>query len=219
MPSNFVSSSTLAGSIGEVLVAEGLEITAIAGVADENLVALGELALQCSEDRDAICGVLLCLLMIAADDVAPPQHSRTDLAVLPRSQGLSPSADQAGQGRSASALRSYLHAPHRLRHPRPSARSAPCQQGANCSMVLERPEVPLHNNGSENDIRECQGASSAAAPEATRAALPRRYVGLRRRAAKLGVAFWDYLGSRLAVPNHHDIPDLPTLVSHRCASA
>jgi hypothetical protein len=37
--------------------------------------------------------------------------------------------------------------------------------------------------------------------------------------AKLSIAFWDYLGSRLAVPNHSEIPYLPTIVRHRCATA
>ena len=45
------------------------------------------------------------------------------------------------------------------------------------------------------------------------------FLGLAKTCAKLGIAFWDYLGSRLAVPNHHDIPYLPTLVSHRCSTA
>ena len=38
-------------------------------------------------------------------------------------------------------------------------------------------------------------------------------------AAKLGITFWEYLGSRLAVPNHTEIPYLPTIVRHRCATA
>ena len=42
---------------------------------------------------------------------------------------------------------------------------------------------------------------------------------LKKTCAKLGIAFWDYLGSRLAVPNCIDIPSLPTLVRRRCASA
>ena len=33
------------------------------------------------------------------------------------------------------------------------------------------------------------------------------------------ITFWEYLGSRLAVPNHTEIPYLPTIVRHRCATA
>jgi hypothetical protein len=55
-----------------VLLADRFEVAAEAGVADERLVALGELALQRGHDRSAIGGVLLRFLMIAADDIAPP---------------------------------------------------------------------------------------------------------------------------------------------------
>jgi len=52
-----------------------------------------------------------------------------DLGLLPRSQGVSLRPHQAAQGCAASALRSHLQAQDRIRHPRPSARTAPCQQG------------------------------------------------------------------------------------------
>jgi Transposase IS66 family len=65
-------------------------------------------------------------------------------------------------------------------------------------MVLERPEIPLHTNGSENDIR-CQvtrrkvsaGTRSDAGRDCRDA-----FLGLAKTCAKHGVAFWDYLGSR-----------------------
>src|SRR5215470_6013836 len=66
MPSNFLSSSTLSGIDREVIFADCLQVTAIAGVADQRLVALGELPLQRGEDRGAIGGILLRLLMVAA---------------------------------------------------------------------------------------------------------------------------------------------------------
>jgi hypothetical protein len=83
-------------------------------------------------------------------------------------------------------------------------------------MVLERPEIPLHTNGSENDIR-CQvtrrkvsaGTRSDAGRDCRDA-----FLGLAKTCAKHGVAFWDYLGSRLKVPAQHVIPFLPDLV--RC---
>ena len=66
-------------------------------------------------------------------------------------------------------------------------------------MVLERPEIPLHTNGSENDIR-CQvtrrkvsaGTRSDAGRDCRDA-----FLGLAKTCAKHGVAFWNYLGSRL----------------------
>jgi hypothetical protein len=83
-------------------------------------------------------------------------------------------------------------------------------------MVLERPEIPLHTNGSENDIR-CQvtrrkvsaGTRSDAGRDCRDA-----FLGLAKTCAKHSVAFWDYLGSRLKVPTQHVIPFLPDLV--RC---
>jgi hypothetical protein len=83
-------------------------------------------------------------------------------------------------------------------------------------MVLERPEIPLHTNGSENDIR-CQvtrrkvsaGTRSNAGRDCRDA-----FLGLAKTCAKHSVTFWDYLGSRLSVPGHSLIPPLPQLV--RC---
>jgi len=83
-------------------------------------------------------------------------------------------------------------------------------------MVLERPEIPLHTNGSENDIR-CQ-VTRRKISAGTRSDLGRdcrdAFLGLGKTCAKLGVAFWDYLGSRLHIPDQIVIPPLPALV--RC---
>jgi hypothetical protein len=88
-------------------------------------------------------------------------------------------------------------------------------------IVLDRPEIPLHTNGSENDVR-CQ-VTKRKVSGGTRSDTGRdcrdAFLGLSKTCAKLGIAFWDYLGSRLAVPNQPEIPYLPTLVRHRCATA
>jgi Transposase IS66 family len=88
-------------------------------------------------------------------------------------------------------------------------------------MVLDRPEIPLHTNGSENDVR-CQ-VTKRKVSGGTRSDTGRdcrdAFLGLSKTCAKLGIAFWDYLGSRLEVPNHLIIPDLPQLIRHRCATA
>jgi hypothetical protein len=88
-------------------------------------------------------------------------------------------------------------------------------------MALERPEIPLHTNGSENDIR-CQvtkrkisGGTRSDAGRDCRDA----FLGLAKTCAKLGIAFWDYLGARLAIPGQPKIPYLPEIVRNRCASA
>jgi hypothetical protein len=87
-------------------------------------------------------------------------------------------------------------------------------------MVLDRPEIPLHTNGSENDVR-CQvtkrkvsGGTRSDAGRDCRDA----FLSLSKTCAKLGIAFWDYLGARLAVPNQPDVPALPQLITQRCAS-
>ena len=83
-------------------------------------------------------------------------------------------------------------------------------------MVLERPEIPLHTNGSENDIR-CQ-VTRRKVSAGTRSDLGRdcrdAFLGLAKTCARHGVAFWDYLGSRLKVPGHIVVPPLAELV--RC---
>jgi hypothetical protein len=82
--------------------------------------------------------------------------------------------------------------------------------------VLDRPETPLHTNGSENDIR-CQ-VTRRKVSAGTRSDPGRdcrdTFLGLAKTCTKVGVAFWDYLGSRLRVPGQAPIPPLPGLV--RC---
>src|SRR5918994_2381641 len=81
-------------------------------------------------------------------------------------------------------------------------------------LVLNRPEIPLHTNGSENDIR-CHvtkrkvsgGTWSEAGRDARDACL-----GLLKTCQKQGLTFFDYLGARLGVPGAPRIPPLPDLV-------
>ena len=66
--------------------------------------------------------------------------------------------------------------------------------------VLERPEIPRHTNGSENDIR-CQ-LTPRKVSAATRRDLGRdcrdAFLGLGKTCAKLGVAVWDYLSGTIS---------------------
>jgi hypothetical protein len=83
-------------------------------------------------------------------------------------------------------------------------------------MVLDRPDIPLHTNGSENDIR-CQ-VTKRHISGGTRSDTGRdcrdAFLGLAKTCRKLGIAFWDYLGARLGVPASPDIPELSDLI--RC---
>jgi hypothetical protein len=83
--------------------------------------------------------------------------------------------------------------------------------------VLERPDIPLHTNSSENDIR-CQvtkrkisGGTHSDQGRDCRDA----FLGLAKTCAKLGIVFWDYLGARLDVEGKPAIPYLPDLVRQR----
>jgi hypothetical protein len=65
--------------------------------------------------------------------------------------------------------------------------------------VLEAPQIPLHNNEAESDIREF--VIRAKISGGTRSELGRKardtMVGLKKTCRKLGVCFWDYLLSRV----------------------
>jgi hypothetical protein len=82
-------------------------------------------------------------------------------------------------------------------------------------MVLERPEIPLHTNGSENDIR-CQ-VTRRKLSGGTRSDDGRdcrdAFLGLAKTCAKLGISFWDYLGSRLAIAGSAIVPYLPEILA------
>src|SRR5713226_8271756 len=87
-------------------------------------------------------------------------------------------------------------------------------------MVLERPEIPLHTNGSENDIRchvtrrKVSGGTRSDPGRDCRDA----FLGLAKTCAKLEIAFWHYLGARLAVPGSQAIPSLPEMILARARS-
>lgn len=87
--------------------------------------------------------------------------------------------------------------------------------------VLDRPEIPLHTNGSENDIR-CQ-VTKRQISGGTKSDLGRdcrdAFLGLSKTCRKLGIAFWDYLGARFSVPNTPDVPYLPQIVRARAQPA
>jgi hypothetical protein len=87
--------------------------------------------------------------------------------------------------------------------------------------VLERPEIPLHTNGSENDIRcyvtrrKISGSTRSDQGRDSRDT----FLGLMKTCQKLGVSFWNYLGARLAIRKATAVPPLPDLIRARCATA
>jgi Transposase IS66 family len=83
--------------------------------------------------------------------------------------------------------------------------------------VLDRPEIPLHTNGSENDLRA--QVTRRKVSGGTRSDIGRdcrdTFLGLMKTCQKLGLSFWDYLGARLAIPHQPAVPYLPDLIRSR----
>lgn len=84
-------------------------------------------------------------------------------------------------------------------------------------MVLERPEIPLHTNGSESDIRcyvtrrKVSAGTRSDVGRDSRDAL----LSLIKTCGKLRIPVWDYLGSRLKVAGHALIGSLDHYVRGR----
>ncbi len=83
--------------------------------------------------------------------------------------------------------------------------------------VLDRPETPLHTNGSENDIRCYVTRRKVSAGTRSDGGRDCRdaFLGLAKTCDKLGIAVWDYLGSRLKVAGHTVIEPLDRYVRGR----
>jgi len=83
--------------------------------------------------------------------------------------------------------------------------------------VLERPEVPLHNNGAESDIREYVKKRKISG--STRSDEGRRcrdtFASLKKTCRKLGVSFWAFLVDR--IQGVEKIPRLSDLIRRKAA--
>lgn len=79
-------------------------------------------------------------------------------------------------------------------------------------LVLDRPEIPLHNNLSESDIREYVKRRKVSG--STRSSSGRKcrdtFTSLKKTCRKLGVSFWEYIKDR--VENLNTIPRLSDLM-------
>lgn len=86
-------------------------------------------------------------------------------------------------------------------------------------LVLDRPDIPLHNNISESDIREYVKKRKISG--STRSDDGRRcrdtFTSLKKTCRKLGVSFWRYLNDRVSKTG--DIPPLPDLIRAKARSA
>ena len=85
-------------------------------------------------------------------------------------------------------------------------------------LVLERPDIPLHTNGSEQALRD--PVKKRKVSSGTRSDLGRRcrdtFMSLKQTCRKLGVSFWHYLTDRISHTN--GIPPLPDLIRQRAAA-
>jgi len=83
--------------------------------------------------------------------------------------------------------------------------------------VLDRPEIPLNTNASENDLRsfvikrKISGGTMSRDGRIARDTL----LGLMKTCQKLGLSFWHYLGDRLEIGSPEPIPPLATLIAAR----
>jgi hypothetical protein len=81
--------------------------------------------------------------------------------------------------------------------------------------VLDRPEIPLHNNGSEQEIREYVKRRKISG--GTRSNIGKQcrdtFTSLKKTCYKLGISFWEYLRGRLGIIR--SIGYLPELIKER----
>ncbi len=87
-------------------------------------------------------------------------------------------------------------------------------------MVLDRPEIPLHTNGSETDLRDFVKKRKVSG--GTRSDEGRRcrdtFASLKKTCRKLNISFWHYLTDRLGI-GEQPIAPLPNIISARTALA
>src|SRR5262252_2900270 len=79
--------------------------------------------------------------------------------------------------------------------------------------VLDRPEIPLNTNASENDIRAFVTKRKISGGTVSLKGRDARDImlGLAKTCMKLNLSFYDFLGARLAIPGPQ-IPPLPKLI-------
>ncbi len=85
--------------------------------------------------------------------------------------------------------------------------------------ILDYPDIPLHTNGSENDIRchvtrrKVSGTTRSDEGRDARDA----FLSLKKTCMKLDISFWVYLGDRLGILPHGAVPPLSDILAARAA--
>jgi hypothetical protein len=86
-------------------------------------------------------------------------------------------------------------------------------------MVLERPDIPLHNNLSENDIREYVKKRKISG--STRSDVGKKcrdtFTSLKKTCRKLGISFWKYPDDRTRQKNN--VPTLSELMMIKASTS
>ena len=86
-------------------------------------------------------------------------------------------------------------------------------------LVLDRPDIPLHNNTSERDIRDYVKKRKISG--STRSQLGRRcrdtFASLKKTCRKLGISFWRFLNDRIS--DEGTIPPLSDLIRLRAQAS
>ena len=94
------------------------------------------------------------------------------------------------------------------------------QNKAELLVVLDRPEIPLHTNGSETDIRDYVKKRKVSG--GTRSDEGRRcrdtFASLKKTCRKLDISFWHYLTDRLGIAEQNIAP-LPDIITQRAGLA
>jgi len=85
-------------------------------------------------------------------------------------------------------------------------------------LVLERPDIPLHTNGSEGDIRDHVRKKKVSGGTRSNAGRQCRdtFSSLKKTCRKLGISFWRYLINHISCSDH--IPPLPHIIGQRIAT-
>jgi len=80
-------------------------------------------------------------------------------------------------------------------------------------LVLDRPEIPLHNNTSERDIREYVKRRKISGSTRSEEGKKSRdtFTSLKKTCRKLGISFWKYLEDRIKMTMQ--IPPLADLIT------
>jgi hypothetical protein len=85
-------------------------------------------------------------------------------------------------------------------------------------LVLDRPDIPLHTNGSETAVRSFVIKRRISGDSAAGKQARDTFLSLLKTCSKLAISFWDYLGARLNIPDADRVPWLPDLIRQNASA-